>query len=64
MIDLENPSNTCNRLRDFPRRDTGMTVGIIDGLIKACGSDFDIDNCYDYNPETNQWNSSTSTIND
>ncbi len=40
-----------------------MTVGIIDGLIKACGSDFDIDNCYDYNPETNKWNSSASLIN-
>ncbi len=63
VIDLENPSNKCNLIADYPVDDTGMTVGLIDGLIKSCGSMEDKDDCYDYNPATNSWITSTSLIN-
>ncbi len=62
MIDLENPSSTCSMINDYPTRDYGMTVGIINGLIKSCGSWHDTDNCYDYDAETNTWITSASLI--
>ncbi len=61
MIDLENPSNTCN-IADYPVEDASMTVGLIDGLIKSCGSTYDRDDCYDYNPATNSWITSASLM--
>ncbi len=64
VIDLENPSSTCNMIADYPVEETGMTVGLIDGLIKSCGSDHDTDDCYDYNPATNSWITSASLINE
>ncbi len=63
VIDLENPSNTCNMIADYPMVDTGMTVGLIDSLIKSCGNHYDTDVCYDYNPVTNSWITSASLIN-
>ncbi len=41
VIDLENPTNTCNLIADYPVAHAGMTVGIIGGLIKSCGSSSD-----------------------
>ncbi len=64
MIDLENPSNTCNLIADYPVEYTGMTIGLIDGLIKSCGGDQDTDYCYDYNPATKSWITSASLINE
>ncbi len=62
VIDLENPSNTCNFIADYPVEDSSMAVGIIDGLIKSCGGEYDTDDCYDYNPATNSWITSASLI--
>ncbi len=62
VIDLENPSSTCNLISDYPVEDAYMAVGLIDGLIKSCGSIFDSDECYDYNPTTNSWITSASLI--
>ncbi len=62
VIDLENPSTTCNKIADYPVEDTGMTVGFIDGLIKSCGGLIETDDCYDYNPATNSWITSASMI--
>ncbi len=62
VIDLENPSKSCNSIANYPVEDGGMTVAIVDGLIKSCGSGYDRDNCYDYNPETNSWTTSASLI--
>ncbi len=63
VIDLENPTNTCNLLADYPADENGMTVGLIDGLIKSCAGLHDTDDCYDYNPATNSWINSTSLKN-
>ncbi len=63
MIDLENPSSTCDSIVDYPGNDTGMATGIIDGLIKSCGSYADSNICYDYSPATNSWNTSVSMLN-
>ncbi len=64
VIDLENPSSKCNQINDYPIEEASMTVGIIDGLIKSCGGNHnDIEDCYDYNPETNSWITSASLIN-
>ncbi len=63
VIDLENPSSSCGQINDYPMVDTGMAVGIFDGLIKSCGGYHDLDYCYDYNPETNTWITSASLIN-
>ncbi len=63
VVDLENPSNTCNLVTDYPLNDRGMTVGIVDGLIKSCGSEYDKEECYDYNPSTSSWITSESLIN-
>ncbi len=62
VIDLENPSSTCNLIDDYPVDESYLTVGIIDGLIKSCGSWSDSDDCYDYNPATNSWTTSASLI--
>ncbi len=62
VIDLKNSSNSCY-LQDYPKKDSRMTVGLIDGLIKSCGSYSDADRCYDYNPATNSWDESTRLIN-
>ncbi len=64
VIDLENPTNICNMIADYPVEDGGMTVGLIDGLIKSCGGFHDIDDCYDYNPTTNSWITSASLLNE
>ncbi len=64
VIDLENPSNTCSLLADYPVREDSMAVGIIDGLIKSCGGGYDTNDCYDYNPATNSWITSASLINE
>ncbi len=61
-IDLENPYTTCNLISDYPIEDSGMAVGIIDGRIKSCGSSYDRNDCYDYNPETNTWSTSESLM--
>ncbi len=61
-IDLENPSKTCNLIADYPVNESGMAVGLIDGLIKSCGGS-DTDDCYNYNPTTNSWITSASLIN-
>ncbi len=63
VIDLENTSNTCNLINDYPVEDSGMAVGLIDGLIKSCGSTFDTSDCYDYNPATNSWMATPSLTN-
>ncbi len=63
VIDMENPTNTCNQITDYPVRAAGMTVGIIDVQLKSCGDDVFGDDCYDYNPATNSWNTSVSLIN-
>ncbi len=63
VIDLENTTNNCNMIADYPVEDSGMTVGLIDGLIKSCGSVDDTDDCYDYNPTTNSWITSVSLNN-
>ncbi len=55
VIDLENPSSSCNAISDYPIADKGMAVGLINNIIKSCGSEFDTDSCYDYNPSTNTW---------
>ncbi len=60
MIDLENPSKTCNSLEDYPVEDCILAVGFIDGTIKSCGSGFDSVNCYDYESATNSWITSPS----
>ncbi len=64
IIDLENLSKNCTVPNDYPVEDTGMAVGIIDGLIKSCGSKGKVDNadCYDYCPETNSWKISESLL--
>ncbi len=62
VIDLENPTNACNLIADYPVEYAGMTVGLFDGLIKSCGSGVDTDDCYDYNPATNSWITSASLI--
>ncbi len=41
-----------------------MTVGIIDSLIKSCGSWGNTDDCYDYNPADNSWITSANMINE
>ncbi len=64
VIDLENPSNTCNTIADYPVKESGIAVGFIDGLIKSCGSSDDTADCYDYNPATNSWITSVSLINE
>ncbi len=61
MIDLET-QNTCSQINDYPIEDAGMTLGIIDGLLKSCGSLSEGDYCYDYNPETNSWITSESML--
>ncbi len=38
VINLANPTSSCNNLADYPHRDRGMTVGLIDGKIKSCGN--------------------------
>ncbi len=63
VVDLENPSNTCNFISDYPVEEGSMTVGINDGLIKSCGGNHDTDDCYDYDPETSSWITSASLIN-
>ncbi len=62
VIDLESPTNTCNPLSNYLKEDLGMTVGIVDGLIKSCGSDYDTYYCYDYNPATMSWSTSRSML--
>ncbi len=62
VVDLENPSSTCNLINDYPVEEASMTVGIIDGLLKSCGGNYDTYACYDYNPETNSWITSASLI--
>ncbi len=62
VIDLKNPTNTCNMIADYTFKHAGMTVGIIGGLIKSCGSSYDTNDCYDYNPATNSWITSASLI--
>ncbi len=62
VIDLENPSNICSMIEDYPVENGGMTLGLIDGLLKSCGSGYDIEDCYDYDPDTNSWTSSASLV--
>ncbi len=62
VIDLENPANNCDRIRDYPIKDNLMTVGFINGLVKSCGSAYDTNECYDYDPATNLWVQSDSML--
>ncbi len=39
-----------------------MTVGLVDGLIKSCGSELDTKDCYDYNPVTGSWTTSADML--
>ncbi len=63
VIDLESSSSTCDPIADYPVNDTGMAIGIIDGLIKSCGSQYDSDICFDYSPATKSWSTSVSMLN-
>ncbi len=62
VIDLENPSSTCNAISDYPFGNKGMAVGLIDNIIKTCGSEYGSDSCYDYNPSTNSWTLSVDLL--
>ncbi len=55
VIDLANPSRSCNAIADYPIYISAMAVGLFDGFIKSCGSSSDTDECYDYDPVTNTW---------
>ncbi len=61
-VDLENPSSNCASLSDYPDYEYGMTLGVVGGLVKACGSGDSTDDCYDYDPATDSWSSSTSML--
>ncbi len=62
VVDLEDPSATCDLIADYPVQDSGMVAGVIGDLIKSCGSHNDRDDCYDYNPATNVWTTSASML--
>ncbi len=62
MIDLEKPTSTCDVIADYLVGEESLTVGIIDGWIKSCGSENGSQDCYDYNPATNSWITSTNLI--
>ncbi len=55
IFNLENASTTCN-MSDYPVRQTGMAVGIMQEIIKSCGgqsSPHDV--CYNYYPANDTW---------
>ncbi len=64
VIDLENRTNVCNGVANYPVNEYEMTVGLVDGLIKSCGSYYDTAECYDYDPVTNSWIISVSMLNE
>ncbi len=64
VIYLANPSSICQPLRNYPIGDHGMAVGLIDGLIKSCGSTEDTDICYDYDYTTDSWAISPRMVNE
>ncbi len=64
MIDLENPSSTCEPIPDYPKAAGGMALGIIDGKIKSCGDNWETYACYDYDPATNTWEDSPNLLYD
>ncbi len=62
VIDLYDPTSICDPLSNYPNKDYGMAVTLIDGYIKSCGSQYDRDDCYDYDFATNQWTTSESML--
>ncbi len=62
VVDLGDSSIDCDSLSDYPDNDYGMTLGVIGGLVKSCGSYSSTNDCYDYDPATDSWSSSTPML--
>ncbi len=62
VVSLDNQTSTCTPVSDYPVGDFGMAVGIVDGLVKSCGSFLDSENCYDYDPIRNIWTKSVDML--
>ncbi len=62
VIDLADPTSSCEPIENYPLLADRMAVGFVDGVVKSCGgyvgNGNNIHLCYDYDPSTNTWESS------
>ncbi len=57
VVNLDDPIATCDLVANYPTVIEQLTVGLVNGVVKACGG-CNTDNCYDYHPLNNRWVSS------
>ncbi len=54
-VNLADPASICQPIGDYPMDIYGNVVGLVDGVVKSCGSETSYDDCYDYDPDSNRW---------
>ncbi len=62
VVDLDDPNKTCQLVESYPEVTELLTVGLVDGVVKACGGMSSERDCYDYDPSSNTWNSSPGLL--
>ncbi len=59
VLDLEDESKLYKNAKFYPIRNYGMTVGVMDNIVKSCGGAFRSVTCYNYNADSKKWTVST-----
>ncbi len=62
VIDLDDPSKTCDIVANYPIATDYVTAQLVDGVVKVCGGLQTELDCYDYNSSSNTWSSSPGPL--